>query len=310
MSRDFDSPWKDTLDDFLEEFCREFAPATHAVMDWAAGVENLETELPKLLREGEMGLVVADRLYRVRERDTAEPICLLIHAEVQNQRDEDLPHRMFTYHHRIKDAYGRHPIGIAVLGDPSPAWRPTHYEWRQGGARLRYDFVTVKLWDWQDRAEDLEAMPGFIGAAVLAHLQSFLTNHDDASRYAWKRRLMILLYNKGYDGEAARRVFRIIDWFLALPPGMEQQLTKWAYEYERENAMPYVWSRERFAREDGVLEGQRRSAVLALRAKFKEAGQQFADTELASADSDTLDKVIPALFNVNTLDELRAAISS
>lgn len=306
MTAERDSPWKDTLDDYLEEFRREFVPATHAVVDWTLGVENLETELPKIIREGEMGLVVADRLYRVREAGTADPLYLLIHAEVQNQRDEDLPHRMFTYHHRIKDAYGRHPIGIAILGDPSPTWRPTHYEWGQGGARLRYDFATVKLWDWRDRVEALEAMPGFIGAAVLAHLQSFATKDDARARVDWKKRLARLLYNKKYDQEGIRRAFRIIDWFLALPPGLERQFNEWAYTFERETAVPYVWSRERFAKEDG----QREVVTLALRTKFKEAGQQFAEAELSEADGAKLEKVITTLFAVNTLDELRAAISS
>ncbi|WP_020471625.1 RpnC/YadD family protein [Zavarzinella formosa] len=305
MILELDSPWKDTLDDYLEELLRSFCPETHALVDWSYPVENLETELPKLIRDGELGRTIADRLYRVRERGTAEPLYLLIHAEVQSQRDEELAHRMFVYHYRIKDAYGRAPIGLAILGDTSESWRPDHYEWIRGRTRLRYEFESLKLWDWRHRIEELEAMPGFIGSAVLAHLQSQLTRNDPTGRMEWKWRLMRRLYDKGYGPEEIRRAFRIIDWFLNLPPELERQLTLRAVEFEKEHIVPYVWSVERMAKEDG----RRENITLALKAKFGDAGVRYVETELATADSLLLDRVITTFFLFNTLDELRASIA-
>ena len=321
MVLELDSPWKDTLDDYLEELLWSFFPALHALADWSHPVENLETELPKLLREGEMGRTVADRLYRLREKSTGGPLYFLIHAEAQNQQDNELPHRMFVYHYRIKDYYGQGPIGLAILGDTVESWRPDHYEWSRGKTKLRYDFEMLKLWDWRTRVADLEAMPGFIGSAVLAHLQSQLTRNDPTGRMEWKWRLMRRLYDKGYGPTEIRRAFRIIDWFLNLPAELERQLTRRVVEFEKENAVPYVWSVERLAREDGVQEGRqegrelgldegrRKSVDAALYARFGDAGRRFVETELATADAAMLDRVISTFFRHETLDELRAALA-
>ena len=42
MSRAFDSPWKDALDLFLEQFLLFFFPRLHAAIDWSLGYESLD----------------------------------------------------------------------------------------------------------------------------------------------------------------------------------------------------------------------------------------------------------------------------
>jgi hypothetical protein len=123
MPRDFDSPWKETLDLFLNQFLEFFFPRIHSIIDWNIPYESLDTELQQIIREAELGQTIADRLYRVK-RQSGEDLFLLIYIEIQNQTDPQFPFRMFVYHYRILERYNQHPISLAVLGDESASWRP------------------------------------------------------------------------------------------------------------------------------------------------------------------------------------------
>ena len=139
-----------------------------------------------------------------------------------------------------------------------------------------------------------------------------------------------------YTPTEIRRAFRIIDWFLNLPPELERKLTHRVIEFEKENTVPYVWSVERMAREDGIsigreegreegrlegreegreegrLEGEsklRKFVSSALSARFGDEGRRFVETELASADDVLLEKVNSTFFRYETLDELRTALN-
>jgi 1,2-phenylacetyl-CoA epoxidase catalytic subunit len=42
---DYDSPWKEALDEFFEPFLELLFPAAHADIDWTRGYESLDKEL-------------------------------------------------------------------------------------------------------------------------------------------------------------------------------------------------------------------------------------------------------------------------
>jgi hypothetical protein len=45
---DFDSPWKEALDGYLESFIALFFPEMHAEIDWTRGYETLDKELQQI----------------------------------------------------------------------------------------------------------------------------------------------------------------------------------------------------------------------------------------------------------------------
>lgn len=49
---------------------------------------------------------------------------ILLHVEVQAQRDPGLGLRMYRHHCRIHDLYDRFPMSLGVLADEGPGWRP------------------------------------------------------------------------------------------------------------------------------------------------------------------------------------------
>jgi hypothetical protein len=58
--------------------------------------------------------------------------------------------------------------------------------------------------------------------------------------------------------EQVRRLFRVLDWMLAIPSELEQSFRSEVERFEEARRMPYVTSIERLAREEGRQEGRLR----------------------------------------------------
>src|SRR5262245_56864508 len=123
----WDAAWKEVLQQLFPQAVELLLPALHAEIDWARGVEFLETELRQAIRGARPPRGVVDLLARVWRRD-GEETWLLVHVEVQRSSEPGFALRMFDYHERIRLRFGRHPRSVALLIDDQPDWRPTRYE--------------------------------------------------------------------------------------------------------------------------------------------------------------------------------------
>lgn len=309
--RDFDSPWKETLELFLEPVLQLLFPDIHAGIDWSKGYESLDTELRAIVSDAELGATLADKLFRVSLRDGTD-VWVLVHLEVQSQPDPDFARRMFVYHYRILDRYNRDVVSLAILGDERENWRPAEYVRGRFGCEVRFRFRNVKLLDWSARTDELAASPNPVAPIVLAHLQSLATNQDPAERLRAKWQLIRGLYHRGLNAEGVRQLYRLIDWLLDLPAELEQQLRHDLHEYQEELRMPYVTSIERLAREEGREEGRQEGFVealsIALELKFGEAGLAFARELQNVKDLAKLRAIQQAIRSAKSVDELRSAL--
>ena len=171
---EFDSPWKESLEIFLEPFVQFFFPDVHADLDWSRRYESLDKELQQIVREDELGPRLADKLFKVWPKDGVE-LWLLIHVEVQNQPDEQFGERMYIYNYRIYDRFRRGVVSLAVLGDEHRRWRPRQFVFRRWGFSLRMQFPIVKLLDYRKDIIELETNPNPFAAVVLAHRKTLET---------------------------------------------------------------------------------------------------------------------------------------
>ena len=64
-----------------------------------------------------------------------------MHLEVQSQPVPRLPERMYRYHHRIGDRFGRRVVSLAVLADDTPGFQPGPYSEDLWGCRLRFEYA-------------------------------------------------------------------------------------------------------------------------------------------------------------------------
>jgi hypothetical protein len=146
---DYDSPWKELLDGYFPDVMGFFFADIHADIDWSRGYESLDAELQQIVRDG-------------------TPQMVLIHLEVQGQREEDFPKRMFVYNYRTFDRYDCPVASLAVLTDASRAWRPTRYRYRLWGCEVGIRFRVVKLRDYRRRWTELEASRNPFAVVVMA----------------------------------------------------------------------------------------------------------------------------------------------
>ena len=312
---EFDSPWKEALERFLPQFLEFFFRKVFEGVDWSRGYESLDKELQQIVREAELGLRLADKLFKVWRLD-GEEAWVLIHTEVQNQPEEHFGERMYVYNYRIFDRFRRPVVSLAVLGDEQRDWRPNQFAYSLWGFSLRVEFPIVKLLDYADREAELEAERNPFAAVVLAHLKSRETRDRPEERRIWKVRLVKSLFDRGLTAEEIRQLFRVIDWLLELPRELERQFQEEIHRFEEERQMPYVTSIERMAREEGVevgreqgeLRGLQQGIEVALELKFGAAGLELLPLVQAEQRVEVLRAVQRAIRTARTLPEVRALL--
>ncbi len=152
--QDYDSPWKEILERFFESCIAFFFPQAHAQIDWSRGVEFLDKELQKIMADAAIGRRLADKLAKVYLRSGKE-LWVLVHLEVQGQRQKLFERRMYIYSYRAFDRFGRMVASFAILTDENRNWRPNEFGYKLLGTEMSLKFQTVKLLDF---AADWESL--------------------------------------------------------------------------------------------------------------------------------------------------------
>jgi hypothetical protein len=253
-SDDYDSPWKDILGIYFEEFMRFFFPSVAKNIDWSKGYTLLDKELRQITRDAETGKRLADRLVKVWKKSGGE-VWVLVHVEIQAGREKDFPHRVWVYYYRIHDLYNRPVLSLAVLADRSPSWRPSKYSQKLWGCRNEFHFPIAKILDYKPKWEKLEKSKNLFAPVVMAHLKTLETAKDKKSRLKWKLELTKNLYRQGLKKQDIINLYRFIDWLMALPAKLEETYHKELVKFEEAQKMQYITTAERIGRKEGVKEG-------------------------------------------------------
>jgi len=302
---DYDSPWKEALEQFFPAFLAFFFPKVFVLIDWSRGYEGLDKEFQQIAREAVVGRRHADKLFKVWLKDGQET-WILIHIEVQSQRDEEFPERMYVYHYRVYDRFRRPVISLAILGDEDRDWRPDRYTYSLGGCSVDFVFPIAKLLDYDADLAVLETSTNPFAPLVLAHLKTMETRGDPTARRGWKWRVIKGLYERGFSSDQVRDLFRLIDWMMDLPSQLEEQLQHDLSQFEEEKQMPYVTSIERMALAKGKAEGKAESLLQILEQRFRLSVPPDLDTVIRSTgDLTKLERWTKLAFETNSLEEFR-----
>ena len=280
---DYDSPWKDVLDRWHRQFLEFFFPVAAADIDWSRGHEFLDKELQKVTRRAVVGRRYVDKLIKVWRR-SGDETWVLIHTEVQGERETHFERRLYTYHSRLTDRYNRPVATLVVLTDDRPDWRPARYEQALWGCRALLEFPSVKLLDYRDRVAALEANDNPFAMVVLAQLAATATRTDPAARLEHKIGLTRRLYRQGLEREDILSLYAFIDGVLALPDALEEDYHRSIQAIEEAEHMQYVTTAERIGMKKGRQEGQRELLEQLLAVRFGPL-PDLVETRLAEAES-------------------------
>ena len=303
---DYDSPWKEVLERYFQEFMAFFFPEAHAQIAWAEGYEFLDTELQQVVRDAESGRRLADKLVSV-SRHNGEEAWVLVHIEVQGSYEKSFAQRMYVYNYRIYDRYERKVASLAVLADDRPSWNPSQFSYELFGCKVSLEFPTVKLLDYASREPELEASPNPFAIVVLAYLKTRATARQPEERFDWKLRLFKLLYHKGFSREDILELTRFLDWIMVLPEDLEKRFEAAMVEYEEEERMKYVTSFERIATKRGLEKGMQQGMQQGMqKGELKRAREDVLDILMARFEQITTDivEVINRLNNSAILKDL------
>jgi hypothetical protein len=239
---------------------------------------------------------------------------LLIHIEIQGWPEEEFAQRLFVYHYRIFDRYNRQVVTLVVLADDRPNWRPDRFVYDLWGCSMDFRFPSIKLLDFVGREAILEASENPFALLTRAHLATLQTRQDEASRHAWKVRLVRELYERGLSRDDVLQLFRIIDWMMDLPEALGALFDREVEQIEQERQMPYVTSTERRAEQkgkaegkiEGRAEGQAEMLLRALERQFRVAVPEEVATRIrATTDPSMFQHWLDWVFETTSMEDFQ-----
>ncbi|MCL6749855.1 cytosolic protein [Nostoc sp. CCCryo 231-06] len=302
---EYDSPWKQILQLYFEDFMLFFFPQAHEQIDWTRQPEFLDQELEQVVRDAELGKHLADKLVKIYLKDGSET-WVLIHVEIQSQEESNFGRRMYTYNYRIYDRYKRPVVSLAVLGDERANWRPSQFGYELFGCRVNFQFPVIKLVDYQQRRSELEVSRNPFALVVMAHLAALQTRDDRLQRKQQKLNLVRKLYQQGFEREDVLNLLAFVDWMLTLPLDLEAEFKTEVEQLETEQSMQYVTSFERIARREALLEG----IEVGLKLKFGTDGSSLLPEISTIEGVEQLRAVLTGLEAASTIEELRQIYQS
>lgn len=315
---DFDGTWKLALQTWLPECMAWFWPDIHANIDWTVAPIFLDKELRRLHRIIKKGSQRVDLLVRLQLKRGGKAL-LLLHLEVQAGRITVVfAKRMFRYRIHLYERYPDHTIlSCAILLDRDTGPDTETFQSGDFGDELIFRFPVVNLARWRhDMAKLAElARTNPFAVVVMAQLECRATRPDE-TRLASKLRLAHALERWGYDADARRALFLVMDSLLTLPEPLEdrfydalEQTTGDPVMMQQLNSLQRVRLRREKAAslEEGKLEGRLEGAAGLLQTQLEQkfgALPDWAALRLAEADTDTLWRWGLNVLNAGRLEDV------
>ena len=251
----YDSPWKEAIEHYFQEFIAFYFPDAYRSVDWSKEHIFLDQELRAIVQDAELGTRFVDKLVRVTELSGSES-WIYIHVEVQGTRQTEFSKRMFVYNYRIFDRYEKPVASLAVLADQHKHWKQTSYGYNVLGCRLTLDFPVAKLTDYDEKLDELLASENAFGLITAAHILTRKTRKKHQERYEAKLLLIKILYQRHWDKQRVINLLTVVDWLMTLPAWLDTKVWQEIETIEEHKNMKYITSIERIGIAKGRVEGR------------------------------------------------------
>lgn len=250
--------------------------------------------------------LVADKLVEVYLRDGGIQ-WMLIHIEVQAQRDANFARRVYDYNYRINKEYAQPVASLVILADEDPKWRPDTYHTEVFGTATTFSFLTAKLLDYAGRDKELEASDNPFALVTLAHLRTQQARHDPDELYAAKLHLTKLLYQHDWHKTRIIMLFKVIEWMMVLPAAHQQRYWQAVLKLEREQKMQWISPMEQSFMDRGREQGRKEGAIEILERQLAQRFGPLSKTDrnkLAKASLDQLRRWSDRMSQAESLQQV------
>lgn len=302
---DHDSPWKQALEYFFQPFMQLLYTDIHEAIDWTVAPQFLDKELQKINHKGSTGRRYADKLIKVRYLD-GQQYWILIHVEIQGEKEAAFAGRMYNYYHRIRDRYGLRVISLAVLADTDPRFRPESFEEQLAGTGIRFRFRSIKLLDYLPQLDELKHSDNPFGLLIAAQLTAKLIK-DGKTRADNLISFYRLAIRKQLERERIGQLVIFLEWMAALPESVNDYYDEQLDLLQEETNMTYISSFERKAMEKGVEQGFEQGSLNIL---LKQLSHRFGELppsvleKLHTANPGQLEHWAENILDAETLEDV------
>ncbi|MCP4150669.1 MAG: hypothetical protein GY757_23180, partial [bacterium] len=245
---DYDSAWKDVIEELFSDFLSFFYPKIHRDIDFTKKIEFLNRESQSIKPYGKIGKRLADVLVKVHLKDdSVKYLWIFIHIEVQGQEVDDFAKRLFIYNYRIFDEFietGAEVVSLAILTDEDENYRPDEYKRGRWDFELRMKIPLVKIIDYktvETKINELALSKNPMAMIVRAQLKEYEAKKGDKTKkFNIKRELYRQCIKAGYSSDETRIIFKFIDWLIRLPEGLQEKLNTELTKLGEDYKMAYI----------------------------------------------------------------------
>ncbi|MDJ1172391.1 hypothetical protein PMG71_23455 [Roseofilum sp. BLCC_M154] len=178
------------------------------------------------------------------------------------------------------------------------------YEQKLWGCCALLKFPRVKLLDYDLSQLEQDSNP--FAAIVAAHRTAQQMGEDVQQNYQRKLQLVKSLYQRGLSRNDIVELFRLIDWFIALPAKEEQRLWTEIESLEKEDQMPYITSVERF----GIKKARQEDIVRILEVRFGEILSSLREQVSQMTDLEALERLVVQALSSQSLEAFQSELNS
>lgn len=235
-TRPYDSPWKAAISHALRAFTAFFFAEIYAQIDWSKRPRFRDKELAGLAVGDEL---VADKLVEVYLR-AGGVHWVLIHIEVQAQRDASLARRVLDYNYRIFKEYGRPVASLVVLADGDAGWRPHDFHTQLLGTEMGISFPIAKLLDQVGNSEALLRSNNPFALLTLAHLRTQQARRNPAKLFSVKWQYTKLLFQHRWSKQRIIIMFKVLNWMMVLPGAEQRRYWRAVNRMQKEMKMEWI----------------------------------------------------------------------
>ncbi len=277
MADTFDPLWKSVLRRDLADFVAFFFPQLSDEIDWDQPRRLRDKELNQFRRDGRPRILIADLLVSVFLRDGRE---VLLHVEVQAQRDPNLARRILAYNYGLFDEFGLPVASLVLLADAGKRWRPNAFHNCVLGTEMGIRFAAAKLSSYAELVDELLLERNIFAWVAAAHLLAQRTHGKPQARYIEKWRVVRLLYERGWHRRRIINLFKVIDGLMALPPELQERLRRNIVRLERRRDVEWISPMFQLCRQEGLQEGQQKGRQEGRQEGRREGAMELLERQL------------------------------
>jgi hypothetical protein len=231
----FDKLWKSATEEFFEDFLWFFLPELAEQVDFSVPHEFLEQELKAAVTD--KNTKSADKLVKVKLKNGEEK-WIFVHIEFENSAKKNIGERMYGYHSRIREKFGKEITAIVVFTGRHIPKNSTYYKYEVFGTTIFYKFNSYSIIKQDEEA--LKANKNLFAIVILANLYVLWTYKNDQKRLELKEQIYDIARQRGYPDDKTHRLILFLTELVKLPKFLEAEFKEYIAEPQKSSNKMYT----------------------------------------------------------------------